>query len=191
MTDPAFQTMSVEDYLHSEETSPVKREYVNGFVYPLHAQAGTTDAHDVITGNIFAFLHGAARRAGCTAYTSDMRVTTADRHSYYYPDVTVTCEPRDPQARFKVAPCLLVEVLSKSTAHNDHNGKYHAYTALPSLQTYLIVEQAEARIYAYQRVSGGWVMTPYGPGESVPLPCIGAELTLATAYEGVGYEGLL
>lgn len=187
MTEPAFQTMGVEEYLRSEETSLMKREYVYGFVYPLHAQAGTTDAHDTIAVNILTALHGLARRAGGSVYSSDMRVATQDRHSYSYPDVTVTCEPRDPQARFKVAPCLLVEVLSKSTAHNDHNGKYHAYTALPSLHTYLIVEQTEPRVYAYQRTPEGWVMTPYGPGESVPLPCIEAELTLETVYGGMDF----
>lgn len=87
-----------------------------------------------------------------------MRVTTADRYTYYYPDVMVTCEPRQDDAKFKVAPCLLVEVLSKSTAHNDHNAKYHAYTALPSLQTYLLVEQDERRVYVYGRGKSGWQM---------------------------------
>lgn len=68
MTDAAFpplkyEGMSVEEYLRTEESSPVKREYVHGFVYPL-AQAGTSDAHALITGNIFAALRPHARKRG-------------------------------------------------------------------------------------------------------------------------------
>ncbi|WP_420595457.1 Uma2 family endonuclease [Deinococcus sp.] len=185
MTDAAFKAMSVEEYLRTEEASPFKREYVHGFVYPLHAQAGTTDAHALITGNIFAALRQAARRQGCYVYASDMRVATADRLTYYYPDVLVTCEPREDEARIKVAPCVLVEVLSKSTAHNDHNAKYHAYTALPSLQTYLLVEQAERRVYTYQRGEHGWEMHDYSGSDSIPLACLDAELTLDEIYEDV------
>lgn len=35
MSDPAFQHMSVAEYLRSEPESPVKREYVDGSVYSL------------------------------------------------------------------------------------------------------------------------------------------------------------
>lgn len=185
MAEPAFQRMSVEEYLRTEPDSPVKREYVNGFVYPLRGQAGTSDAHDSILGNIFFRLFPLARAVGCRAYTADMRVRSADGSSYFYPDATVTCEPRREDARFKVAPCLLVEVLSRSTAHNDRNAKYHAYTALPSLQTYLIAEQRERRVYVYQRTEGGWQMTEYAGEGTIPLPCLNAELSLDDVYDGV------
>jgi Uma2 family endonuclease len=185
MTDTAFRAMSVDEYLRTEENSPVKREYVNGFVYPLHAHAGASDAHATIVGNIFAALRQAARRQGCFAYASDMRVTSADRRTYYYPDVLVTCEPREDNAKFKAAPCILVEVLSKSTAHTDHNAKYHAYTALATLQTYVLVEQHERRVYVYQRSDSGWEMREYSGDETVPLPCLDAAITLDEIYEDV------
>lgn len=185
MSDPAFKRMSVEEYLRTEPDSPVKREYVNGFVYPLHGQAGVSDAHDSIVGNIFFRLYPLARARGCRAYTADMRVRSADGLSYFYPDTTVTCEPREDEAYFKVAPCLLVEVLSRSTAHNDRNAKYHAYTALPSLQTYLIVEQRERRVYVYQREGERWQMMEYAGDGLIPLPCLGAELSLDEIYDGI------
>ena len=185
MTDSAFRAMSVDEYLRTEEASPLKREYVNGFVYPLHGQAGTTDAHATISGNIFTALRSLARKRGCFAYASDMRVTSADRRTYYYPDVLVTCEPREDDAKFKAAPCILVEVLSKSTAHTDHNAKYHAYTALPSLQVYLLVEQDERRVYAYVRGSAGWELREYSGNDSVPLGCLDAALSLGDVYEDV------
>ena len=36
MSAPNLTPLSVAEYLRSEETSPVKREYVGGYVYPLH-----------------------------------------------------------------------------------------------------------------------------------------------------------
>ena len=42
------------------------------------------------------------------------------------------------------SPCLIVEVLSESTARIDRREKLLAYQSLPSLQAYLLVEQ-EAR----------------------------------------------
>ncbi|MFK7602681.1 hypothetical protein ACI3L1_10765 [Deinococcus sp. SM5_A1] len=38
MTEPAYQHMTEEEYLASEELSPVKREYVGGYVYALHGE---------------------------------------------------------------------------------------------------------------------------------------------------------
>lgn len=184
MTQPAFQTMSVEEYLRSEVESPVRREYVNGFVYPL-AQAGTADAHAVISGNIFAALRPLARRKGCVAYISDMRVTTVDRSTYYYPDVMVTCEPFQAEARVKTSPVLLVEVLSRSTAHTDHFAKYHAYTALPSLQLYLLAEQETRLVYTYERTGERWLKREYRASDVIALPFLEGELTLDAVYEDV------
>lgn len=180
--------MTVEEYLRNEENSPVRHEYVNGFVYPL-AQAGTSDAHALIAVNIVAALHPLARRRGCFTYASDMRLVTADRSTYYYPDVMVTCEPRQDDVRFKSSPRLSVEVPSKSTAHTDpnseyHSAKYHAHTALalPSLELYLLVEQSERRIYAYERTEQGWQKVEYTGEDVIPLPFLDGELRLDDIY---------
>ena len=55
-----------------------------------------------------------------------------------------------------------------STAAHDRTGKFAAYTALPGLQTYLLVEQTQPRIYAYQRTEGDWELTEYESGEIPP-----------------------
>lgn len=187
MTQPAFQSMSVEEYLRREETSPVRHEYVNGFVYPL-AQAATTEPHDILATNFIAALHPLARRKGCRVHTSDMRVATADRFTYYYPDVMVTCEPRNDKSRIQTSPSLLVEILSRSTAHTDHFAKYHAYTSLPSLQLYLLVEQDIRLVYAYERGDGRWLKREYRESDVIPLPFLDAELSLDAIYEDVRPE---
>lgn len=47
--------MTEEEYLQEEERATVRHEYVDGYVF---AMTGATDAHNVICGNIFSFLHG-------------------------------------------------------------------------------------------------------------------------------------
>ncbi|EYB69684.1 hypothetical protein DEIPH_ctg003orf0012 [Deinococcus phoenicis] len=185
MSDPAFKAMSVEEYLRTEEASPYKREYVGGFVYPLHAQAGASEEHVLISSNIVATLHADARRAGCRLYQSDMKLAIEGGSSFFYPDVMLVCDQNDQDRYSKTAPCLLVEVLSGSTASNDRVGKYAMYTGLPSLQTYLIVEQAERRVYAYQREGGQWQLQELAGQGEIPLPCLGRALTLDQIYAGV------
>lgn len=177
--------MSVGAYLRTEEQSPYKREYVGGFVYPLHAQAGASRGHVLIAGNIFGVLYLDAMRAGCRLYQNDMKLRVEDSNSFFYPDVMLVCDEKDDDRYAKTSPCLLVEVLSDSTASHERFGKYGVYTAIPSLQTYLIVEQRERRVYAYGRGPGGWALQDLSGSGSIDLPYLGRPITLNEIYRGV------
>ncbi len=123
MTSPAFQAMSVEEYLRSEETSPVKREYVNGFVYAVDnsegvlAQAGSSKPHARIISRIMRHVEPVAEARGCRAFASEIKLRLDGQNSFYYPDVMVACGPETPDQYAETAPCLLVEVLSRDTAN--------------------------------------------------------------------------
>ena len=177
--------MSVAEYLRSEPESPVKREYVDGFVYPLHAQAGASKAHSRICANITEVLNPDARQMECRLYQSDMKLRLNGSTTFFYPDILVACGPDNPADDFETEPCLLIEVLSPSTAANDRLGKYGVYTALPSLQTYLMVEQVERRVYAYERQGLHWVLKDVQGAGQIDLPCLGRTLTLDEMYIGV------
>ncbi|SMB81084.1 hypothetical protein [Deinococcus hopiensis] len=79
MTETAFQAQGVEEDLRTETSSQFNRKRVHGSVYPLYGQTGAIGASALIPGSY----------QGCYAYASDMRVTTADRRTYYSPDVMV------------------------------------------------------------------------------------------------------
>lgn len=191
MSAPALKPMSVEEYLRTEEASPFKREYVGGFVYPLHggtrAQAGTTEAHMEICMNISFALRAPAKAAGCRLYQSDMKLRVEATDNFYYPDVMAVCDVKGPagDATFVISPCLLIEVTSKSTAQNDRRTKHAAYTGIPSVQAYLIVEQGSRRVSVYQRSGERWTFSEVVDQGSIALPCLGSKLTLEQIYEGV------
>lgn len=94
-------------------------------------------------------------------------------------------QPFERDAMFVSNPYLLVEIIAEHTEFRDRVAKYGLYTAIPTLQTYLIVEQDERRVYVYQKsLDGSWAMQELiGQGE-MPLPCPGRTLTLDEIYDG-------
>ena len=191
MSAPSLKAMSVEEYLRSEETSPYKREYVGGYVYPLHpvqrGQAGASGVHIRIGLNIVRALDDVALAQGCLMYTSDMKLQLLGADNFYYPDVMMVCghDQLTTHPRVQTTPCLLVEVLSPSTASNDRLAKHAAYTSIPSLQTYLIAEQTARRVYVYQRRRAGWQASEVVGSGSIELPWLGAALTLDQIYRAL------
>lgn len=103
--------VSVEEYLAAEELSEVRHEYLGGVVY---AMAGETRAHNTIVLNLAGALRQHLRGRRCKLYVSDIRgnLDLRDDEYYYYPDVVVTCDPKDDHPRFVRHPKLIIEVAS-------------------------------------------------------------------------------
>lgn len=74
---------------------------------------------------------------------------------------------------------------SPSTAGHDRFGKYGMCTAVASLQTYLIVEQKERRVYAYTRQADKWHLDDLIEEGETQLPCLGRRLSLDEIYARV------
>ncbi len=185
MSVPAEQlSISVADYLDGEQSSPVRHDYLDGEV---RAMAGADEAHNLIAGNLYVLLRTATRGQPCTAFMADMKVRVESVNRFYYPDVLLTCEPSEPKALFKRAPCLLAEVLSTSTEAIDRGEKLLAYRTLDSLRWYLLLAQDRPRLELYRRTgNGGWQWEVHEQGE-ITLDCGGLPLRLALAdlYEDV------
>ena len=144
---------------------------------------GVTRRHSRILLAISRRLANATDAGPCRVHHSDMRVPPPDG-PVYYPDVVVACgdEPNDPYC--KDAPCLIVEVLSPSTALTDRREKLLSYRRISSLQAYLIVEQDKALVERHFRDdSGAWQPEIFDEGR-LPVPCPnGAELSVTGIYE--------
>ena len=76
------------------------------------------------------------------------------------PDIVVE-HARSHSARSTTTPILIVEVLSPSTANVDFTEKLQEYTAIETLQTYLICAQDEPRAWVWARQGdGAWPPQP-------------------------------
>lgn len=174
--------ISVEEYLAGEQHGNVRHEYLDGLIY---AMTGASRTHGLIVNAIAFALTPATRRKHCQLFTSDMklRLEIGGKTLFYYPDLLLTCDPKDNDAYFSHSPCLLVEVISPSTARIDRREKLLAYQTLPSLEAYLLVEQDIQRVELYRR-SNNWCVETFEHGE-VPLPCLDTTLAVTDIYADI------
>lgn len=182
-----FQPVSVGDYLAGEEIARRKHEYVDGTVY---AMVGGTVAHSLIASNATGMLHAQLRGRDCQVFNSDIKIRIRqDRGTrFYYPDVSVVCEPNPPGDLYHDAPVVIVEVLSDSTRRLDEYEKREAYLSIGSLRLYVLVEQSMAAALVYRRVGNGFERETYaGLSAVIPLPEIDCRLALADLYEHVEF----
>ena len=173
------------DYLAFDEASDLRHEYVGGY---MHAMTGGSMRHNRIAGNIYSALLPRLAGTRCQAFINDMKLHVQAADSVYYPDVFVYCGGAVAGAQKMVADAtLVVEVLSESTAVIDRREKLAAYQKLPSLRSYWVVSQDEARAELHARgPDGRWALAVLTqPGDTLTAAGgPGAPLMLSDLYLG-------
>jgi Uma2 family endonuclease len=106
-----------EEYFVWEEQQRDRYESIDGEVY---AMTGGTVNHSEVAVNFVVLLNNHLRGRGCKTLNSDCRVNIVRSNDYVHPDVSVTCDDRDKTtSQYITYPCLIIEVLSPSTAAYD------------------------------------------------------------------------
>ena len=169
-------------YLAWEETQEGRHEYVAGEVF---AMVGVRQAHNLATMNLATLLRQALKGGPCRVFVESVKARIEAADCCFYPDVLVTCDPRDRATPDYVSyPILVAEVLSESTAAFDRGGKFAAYRKLDSLQDYVLIDLAARRIEVFRRDAGNhWVLYDYGPGENVELASLPLHIPMADLLE--------
>ena len=186
--------MTVEEYLAFDAAAPEgeRYEYWDGYVVPVHgyddqgrAMAGASPAHNQITGNLVAALHGPMTERGCRVGLGDQRVWMEEGR-YSYPDVVFVCdEPSydDSNPPVLLNPTLLVEVVSPSTVGRDRGAKLRAYAGIEGLVEYWIVEAEEAAVTrVIRQPDGGALRFVAGPDATLASDALGVSVPLADVY---------
>lgn len=210
----AHQLISPQAYLASEIESPVRREYVNGHIYPL---PGDTIRHSSIAGNCQFALHRALHDSNYEVFgpSTKIRIWKNGRVTrFYYPDACVIGESNPDNDHFQDRPILIVEVLSSppreltadeirggyitdaslqsyqsySTRRADEVEKRLAYQSIPSLKSYLLVEQQQPAVVHYRRTEERFLRTiAEGLDAEVFIPALSLSLPLRDIYEDVSF----
>lgn len=185
LTEPP---MTFEAYMAWEAEQPERHEFFAGEVFAITVARAT---HNTIAGNVFLLLKQSLRGTPCRFFFADMKLHLASADASFYPDVFVSCDPRDrtPDAELvQRHPQLVVEVLSDSTAAFDRGQKFEAYRSLDSLAAYLLVEQHRPHADLFVRNADGlWVLNPVGEGGTLTVTSMGVELPMAAVYEGIAF----
>jgi Uma2 family endonuclease len=124
-------------------------------------------------------------KPGCRLVVADVKLqlSEATDSDAAYPDVMVVCEPLP--GSYQTRAVLLAEVLSDSSVRRDRVDKRSAYTALESLEAYLILSQEEVLVDVYQRAQN-WQRERYqGLETEIPLAVLNLRLPLSEIYVDV------
>jgi Uma2 family endonuclease len=191
MAIPAKKLYTPEEYLVLEERAEQRSEYYDGEIF---AMAGDSANHNQIVINLAIALESAFEKKPCRVFATDMRLLVTKSGLYTYPDVMVVCGKLEfvPGRNDTVTnPILIVEVLSESTQGYDRTTKFRFYRQIPSLQEYVLIDQARAYVECFRKMEGGrWVFEAYDQLEdSVALQSLDLKIPLARIYNKVEWEG--
>lgn len=132
-------------------------ELSNGVVS--RTMINVTRGHFVVCTNIMAELLRLGDRSRFEFGTADFGIKT--RVGVRGPDIFAAPISADLKALSTDQPIFIAEVLSPSTAGLDFTTKLREYTALESLQTYVICSQDEPRVWVWARGRDGkWPNDP-------------------------------
>ena len=179
--------LTVEEYLHLEEKSEVRHEFYKGEMY---AMAGGTINHNRLTRRVANLLENQSSLKKCGVFSENMKVDVRDGSHMPYPDVIMTCHPFDLRGNNLIIrqPRLLIEVLSKSTAHKDRGDKWRDYRKMPSLWYYMLVDQYTTTVELFSRIeeTQEWINSIYeAPEDVIVLPRLNVELSVGAIYDGI------
>jgi Uma2 family endonuclease len=181
LSEPHYLTP--EEYLVWETQNASKHEYRQGEAY---AMAGTTDRHNILIGNLYSLIRAHLRGSACRVYFAEVKARLETRNCFYYPDLMVTGDPRDPETPlYKRFPKLIVEVLSESTEAFDRGDKFNDYQTLETLTEYVLINTQRQRIEIFRRNGDKfWFLQTYQPEDGrFELQSLQLMLNLADLYE--------
>jgi Uma2 family endonuclease len=176
---------TLAEFLTWEEQQPERYERVGGVI---RMMTGGTVAHNRITRNCARALETRLLGSDCEVFTSDIKVV-APEEDVIYPDVVVVCGAIADEATRLETPVVVVEVLSESTAARDHGPKRWAYQMIPSLQHYVLIDQAKPVVEVASRDDdGSWRSVMHrGLDVRVRLGALGAEIGLDEIFARVAF----
>jgi Uma2 family endonuclease len=176
--------LSFAEFLEWEEGQEERHEFVLGETY---AMVGGLRTHGRVVMNLGRHLGNALEGSRCEVYAESMQLQV--EQNICYPDVFVTCDPRDlTTERVFVAPTLIIEVLSPSTGNYDRGLKFALYRRLDSLKEYVLIDPEARRIESFRRTdtgTGEWLFRDMSDDAAMVLASVGCEVAVGDVFAGV------
>jgi Uma2 family endonuclease len=184
------ELFSLEQYFEIEARSSILHEYVAGVIYDM---ADPSQDHDIIAMNLAAPLHAHVQDRPCRVYLGrrELQFNIGEDDFVYRPDIWMACgEARNEEGGYVDEPCLVIEVLSPSTARFDRREKMFSYREVPSIEEYVIVAQKAAGVTIHRRSEQWRPRVLQSLDDILELQSAGLTLPLARIYKGVSRETL-
>jgi Uma2 family endonuclease len=123
----------------------------------------------------------------------DQRLWIPALKEYTYPDVMVVAKPLELQVRRKdtiTNPCLIVEVLSRSTQSRDRSEKFAAYRTIDTFQEYILIDQYRIHVEHYVKTAvNQWLFSEYDdPSIIISLKFTDLQIQIADLYDNIDID---
>lgn len=171
----SLKPLTVDEFLAWERAQPLKYEFDG--IQPV-AMTGGTRAHSRVGTRLIVAL-AARLEPPCEAFGPDLKVLTEGR--VRYPDASVVCSDDDDN-NDTIAPTVVFEVLSPSTALTDRRVKAAEYAGVPTVLAYVMLEPEHPEMTVRRRSTGWAAEMVEGLEASLALPEIGVTIPLAALY---------
>jgi len=180
----SLKKMSVEAYIAFEETADVRHEYYDGILTPM---PGTTTYHNQICGNIYIALRIILKNTFCKVFMENVKVQIEGKKEYTYPDVLVTCDPRDLNKQYIIEhPSVIFEVSSPSTKVYDKTDKFIRFRKIKTLMHYIVVNSEKVDIEIYTKTGNEWTSESFTDDKSdLDLSALNIKLPISEIYDDI------
>ena len=190
VTQLAQKTYTVDEYLELEVLSDIRNENRNGKIIPM---AGGTPNHNEIAGNLLSIIKISLRSRPFRVFHVDQRLWIPEAKIHTYPDVMVAPKPLEMQSGRKdtiTNPCLIAEVLSRSTKNYDRSEKFAAYRTINAFQEYILIDQYLIHVEHYVKTAvNQWLFSEYDdPDLAIALQCLDLQIKIADLYDNIDFD---
>jgi Uma2 family endonuclease len=174
---PVKTESTFEEFLAFEIQSQERHEFVDGNLFVM---AGGTRKHNLIALLLISMMMQHALRHGFFIFNDVILQTPIGRG--YYPDLYISPQQNDLNARVGNDPTIIIEVLSESTEAIDRGEKWQAYQQIPSLEQYVLLSQVEPIAEVFSRDGAEWRYKKLEGEAVLHFPSLEFEIVLSSLY---------
>lgn len=181
-----------EEYLELEVVLSERHEYIDG---KIKLKPGGTPNHNYIVGNWLMASRFGLKDKPYETFVLNQRLWISNRNIYTYPDVMVLEQPiqlQENRTDTVMNPCLIAEVLSKSTQDYDRSEKFRSYRTIETFQEYLLIDQYQIHVeHCVKTAANQWLLSEYtDPQVTLTLNSVDLEVKIADLYENIEFAGV-
>ena len=185
------KTSTSEEYFELEFASKERYEYADGEIRLLR---GGTPNHNFIVGNLLVIFKSFNHKSYKT-FALNQRLWIHERNIYTYPDVMVLEQPiqlQENRTDTVMNPCLIAEVLSRSTQDYDRSEKFRSYRTIETFTEYLLIDQYQIHVEHYVKTAEHqWLLSEYtDPQIRLTLNSVNLEVKIAYLYENIEFASV-
>lgn len=181
----ANKKYSVAEYLELEKNSEIRHEYYYGKLIKMPRESKQAN---LFANNLLVNWQKDFRKKGNLIFTHDVKVETVKKGVYRYPDLVVAPQTDNDDDYIVKQPLLIVEVASELSMATDSKTKLREYSAIETLQYYIIISQDEKVVQFNVRDGKRWYFEVLAENyEVLELPVFETTITIGDIYDGIKF----